>query len=142
MKKTGTLISLLLLILSGMAFSCSKSGGDPVDEYVGLLETATKKAEQIKSASDLMNVQEIISPEDAMEIMRNHSTYELTDKDKDKLKKSYDKLLRVAYDKTIEYGGLPEEIKEQTKAQVDLIIDAANKSIDNAKTLGELNGIR
>lgn len=138
MKKLSVILSLLLVVI---ASGCHKSANTPVDEYIGILDRATEKAEKISSMNDLLNVQEIISPEAALEIVKENSGYQLTDKDKDKLKKSYDKLLRVAYDKTAEYGGLPDEYKEQAKAQVELIIEAANKSIDAASTLGDLNGI-
>lgn len=144
MKIKGIILILaLLLALPCVLDSCSKSGTDnPVDEYVMILDQAAQKAEKINSLEDLLNVQEIISPEAAFNIVRNNADYELTDKDKEKLKKSYDKLLRVAYEKTSEYGDLSEEVKKQTKSQVNLIIEAANKGIDNAKTLGELNGVR
>ena len=142
MKKINLFIGLLIFSFSLGIVSCGKSSNSPVDQYVDILDEATKKAEKISSMADLMNVQSIISPEDALAIVSKNSDYVLTDSDKDKLKKSYDKLLRVAYDKTTEFGGLSDEVKKQTKAQVDLIIEAANKGIDNAKTLGDLNGIR
>lgn len=136
-----TLAFAMLISLLGV-YSCGKGGNNPVDQYVEILDQATKKAEQINSMSDLVNVQAIISPEDAAEIVRQNADYELTDKDKEKLKKSFDKLLKVAYEKTAEFGGLPESMKDQAKAQVDLLIEGANISIDQAKTLGDLNGIR
>lgn len=142
MKKLKFLLFVALTFGCTYIVSCSKSGNSPVDQYVELLDQATKKAEKISSMSDLTNVQGIISPQEAMKIVSDNSDYELTDNDKEKLKKSYDKLLKVAYEKTAEYGGVPEEYKEQVKTQVDLIIEAANKGIDNAKTLGDLNGIQ
>ena len=143
MKKLQFLLGILMILGACQLSSCGKGGGNsPVDQYVEVLDQATKKAEQISSMSDLLNVQAIISPQEAMNIINENADYELTDSDKNKLKKSYDKLLRVAYDKTIEFGGLSEDMKKQTKAQIDLIIDAANKGIENAKTFGELNGIR
>ena len=142
MKKLKFLLSFVILLAACQLSSCGKGGNSPVDQYVEILDNATKQAEKINSMSDLMNVQQIISPEDAMEIVRNNADYKLSDSDKDKLKKSYDKLVRVAYDKTAEYSGLPEEMKDQLKGQVELVIEAANKAIDAAQTMGELNGMR
>lgn len=142
MKKILVILALVSIVSLSQLSSCGKGGNSPVDQYVEVLDEATKKAEQINSMSDLMNVQAIISPEEAMNIMRENAAYELTDGDKEKLKKSFDKLLRVAYEKTAEYGGIPESLKEQAKGQVDLMIEAANNGIDQAKTLGDLSGIR
>lgn len=141
MKKFKILIMVIMAVATIQLWSCSKGGNSPVDQYVEILENATNKAEKISSMSELLDVQAIISPEKAMQILKDNADYELTDKDKAKLKKCYDKLLKVAYDKTAEYGGLPAELREQTKAQVDLVIEVANKGIDNAKTLGDLRGI-
>ena len=143
MKKFNIILfSLIAFSCCISVSSCGKSGNTPVDQFTDLLEQATQKAEKISSMADLVNVQEIISPEDAMKILQENADYKLSDSDKDKLKKSYDKLLKVAYEKTAEYSGLPDEYKKQAKAQVDLIIEAANNSIDQAKTLGDLNHMR
>ena len=143
MKKLNYLLALIAVIAMVGVSSCRKHhGNSPVDQYVEILDAAIEKTEKINSFEDLTDVQQIINPQEALEIVQKNAGYELTDNDKEKLKKSFDKLLKVAYNKTIEYGGVPESMKEATKAQVDLIIDAANKGIDNAKTLGELNGIR
>lgn len=143
MKKSGIIISFIVTLFATCLLSaCGKGGTTPVDEYVAILDAATEKAEKISSKEDLLNVKDIISPEAAMKIMRDNADYELTGSDKEKLKKSYDKLLRVAYEKTAEYGGLPDAIKEQTKDQIQLFIDAANEGIDRAHTMGELVGVR
>lgn len=134
-------IGLVALLACGFA-SCHKGGNTPVDQFVELMDEATKKAEKINSVSELQNVQDIISQEDALKIVRENPDYVLTNGDKDKIKKSYDKLLRTAYEKTAELSGFPEEIKQQSKAQIELIIDAANKGIDNATTLGDLSGMQ
>lgn len=143
MKKIFNILAVTFFLFFICNFSsCKKHGNSPVDQYVEIIDEAADKAEKIASMQDLINVQEIISPEAAKEIARENADYELTESDKSKLKKSFDRLLRVAYNKTAEYGGFPEEIKKQSKDQAELIIEAANKGIDNAKTLGDLNGIR
>lgn len=131
-----------MAISSCFTLSCGKRSTTPVDEYVTILDEATEKAEKIASMQDLLNVKEIISPEAAMQIVRENSDYKLTKGDKEKLKKSYDRLLKVAYEKTAEYGGLPEEVRKQTKDQIQLFIDAANTGIDRAQTMGDLMGDR
>ena len=144
MKRSFTLFLSLVTIISLFHLSsCSKGGSSsPVDEYINILDEATKKTEQIKSYDDLTNVQSIISPEEAMKIVRDNADYVLTDNDKDKLKKSYDKLLKVAYEKTAKFGGLPEEMQKNALMQADLVIEAANKQIDRANTMGDLMGLR
>ena len=122
-----------ILLLPG----CSKDNS-PVDQYVKLLDQASDKAEKISSIGDLVNVQEIISPENANEIIRQNKDYKLSDSDKEKLKKSYERLLRIAYKKTIEYGGLEEASRKQMENQIDLFLDGAKASIDKAHTLGDL----
>lgn len=142
MKKLG-LISILVLSLGAfLMVACGKKEDTPVDQFIEVMDQATKKAEEIKSMADVYNVQEILSPQEGWEIIRNNADYPLTDSDKKKLKKSFDKLLRVGYEKTVEYSGLPEELKKQSLAQVDLIIEGANKMIDNAQTFGEISGIK
>lgn len=142
MKYFRILLTLLVVLTAVGLDSCGKkSGNSPVDQYVGLLDAATEKAQDINSFEDLVNVQQIISPKEARDIIMENQDYELTDKDKKRLKKSYDKLLRVAYDKTTEVGGLSESMKKDTKKQIDMVIDITNKNIDNATTMGDLLGL-
>ena len=143
MKTIKILLSALVIISAVQLSSCGHKNSDsPVDQYIQMLDEATEKTKQINSFEDLTNVQDIISPEKATEILRNNMDYVLTKGDKGKLKKSYDKLLKVAYEKTTKFGGFPEEVKKATMDQADLVIDAANKRIDEAETLGDLIGIR
>ena len=136
-------MGLVMVAMFALAVSCTKKEAiSPVDRYIEILDEATRKTEAISSMDELINFQDIISPQEAFDLVKENADYKLTDKDKDKLKKSFDKLLKVAYEKTADLGGFPEEIKKQTKAQGDLFIEAANKRIDEAATLGELNGIR
>ena len=141
MKKISIISGILLFTLSLFFNSCGKSNNNPVDKYVDILESAASQAEQIHSTSDFLNIQQIISPEATQKIVEENEDYILTDKDKEKLKKSFDKLLKVSYEKTIKYGGMPEEIKKQAKGQMELLIEGANKGIDNAKNLGYINRI-
>ena len=109
-----------------------------MDQYIEVIDTTTKNVEQMKSLN-MADMQNLISPQNAQMIATKYSDYELTDKDKEKLKKSCDKLMEVIYDKIVEYGGLSPEIKDQMESQKDLVISAVNKMIDNAKTLGDVD---
>lgn len=142
MKRINLFLSLIVILGAGLLFSCGKGGKSPVDQYVEILDQATEKAEKISSMADVLNVQQIISTEETTKLLKDNADYELTDKDKEKLKKSYDKLLKVAYNKTTEYSGIPDSMKKQTDGQLELIIEAANKVIDNAHTLSDLDGLR
>ena len=143
MKKFGNIIwSTALIFIITLVFSCSKSTDNPVDKYCEILEQATEQASKINSIEDLSNIQSVISPEKAQELIRTSADYELTDSDKGKLKKTMDKLIKVAFEKSMEFSNYPEEIKKNSQMQIDLAIEAANRTIDNAKTLGEISGVR
>lgn len=130
---------ILAILFACFAFSCGhKSGNSPVDQYVSMLEKATEKAEKISSFSELINVQEIISPEDARQIILDNRDYPLDENDKKMLKKSYDKLIRVAYEKTAEFGDLSDSMKKDSKKQIEMLIDLSNSKIDRAATFGDL----
>lgn len=140
MKKLTTLLSLLLIFTAATLSSCGKGGNSPVDQIVEILDQATKKTENINSMSDLTNVKDIISPEKVWTIIQNNSDYELTKGDKEKLKKSYNKLVNTAFDKSCEF--VPsEEMKKLVKNQLDLMLEAIDKNIDNATTLGDIRSL-
>ena len=114
------------------------SSNSPVSQYISLLDQAAEKAKNINSITELVNVQDIISPQETRQIIFENKDYVLDDNEKKELKKSYDNLLRVAYEKTAEIGNLSDSMKKDTKKQVDMIIDLYNKKIEAANTLGDL----
>lgn len=139
MKTVKFILSLFVILATIQLSSCKKSDS-PVNEIVEILEQATKKTEEIKSAADLANVDNIVKPKDIWEIINANSDYELTKGDKEKLKKSYNKLVKAAYEKTSEY--LPsDDMKKSIKSQLDLMVEAIGNNIDNAKTLGSIRGL-
>ena len=123
-----------------MITSCSKSD-NPVDEYVELINQATSKLEKIKNADDIQDLQDLYTNKKAVELEKEYGDYELTDKDKEKLKESLEKLIKVATDKSMEYAGFPEDLSQLKKAQMELLINQVNARIDVAKTLGEIEGL-
>lgn len=143
MKKIFSLLIVSLTIFAGaLLTSCGNTEPSPVDKYLEILEKATVQAEKITSLSELANVQSVVSQEEARELIENAKDYKLTSSDKEKLKKATDKLLRIAFEKSIEFSNLPDGMKASSKAQIDMAIDAANSRIDEAKTLGEISGMR
>lgn len=136
MKKSVYLFILLLVACLG---SCRHNWtNSPVAQYVALLDAAAEKAENISSLNELVNVQDIINPQEARQIIIDNRDYPLDNDDKKALKKSFDKLIRVAYEKTAEYGDLSDSMKKDTKKQIEMIVDFSNKKIDAATTLGDL----
>ena len=141
MNPKALIITLFLLISILVTPSCHKEGNTPVDQYISLLDEATEKTKKISNISELINVPGIISQEDALAIIRANPYYKLSEKDKTRIKKSFEHLLRSAFEKTIEFSQMSSLDKEQAKTQIDLIIAAANKKIDQATSLGDLGGI-
>ncbi|MCH5235434.1 MAG: hypothetical protein J1E16_09065 [Muribaculaceae bacterium] len=130
MKK---LLPIFFLIL----FACGKGGNTPVDQIVVLLDQATEKTQDINSVAQLNDVQNIISPQEIWTIIENNSDYQLTDSDKNKLKKSYERLVKAAYDKSCEF--VPsDEMKKVMKNQLDLMMEGIRNNIDAATTLGQI----
>ncbi|MCH5227170.1 MAG: hypothetical protein J1F16_05060 [Muribaculaceae bacterium] len=141
MKKVKLILGLIVCLVSVAAISCSKTH-TPVDRIVEIFEDATQKVNNVTSLSDLLNVQEILSQDEVLAIVRDNPDYHLTDSDKERLKKSFDKLLRTAFDKTVELGKVGDDMKKNSKDQVNLVIEGINQSIDQANTLGEIKAIR
>ena len=141
MKISRILLSFLLIFSVCQISSCGKKSDNPVDKYVEVLDNATKKIKNIKSAADLSNVKEIISTDEATEIILQNLNYPLTEKDKEKLKKSFDDLLETSFDKTVELNYINDKVAEIQRARIDYFIEAANAGIDNAQKLGDIIGI-
>ncbi|MCH5239737.1 MAG: hypothetical protein J1F38_05900 [Muribaculaceae bacterium] len=140
MKKLNFLLCLSLVCLMCNFSSCSKGGDSPVDKYVEVIDQATKNAKNLKSL-DYAELQSLISPETAQQIASEFQDYQLTEKDKKKLKKSCDSFMEVLYDKLLEYSEIPDEYKDQIKSQRDLVISALNQKIDAAETLGDIDHV-
>lgn len=133
MKAIRYIFPLLLLFL----FACGKSGNSPVDQIVVLLDQATEKTENINSFAQLNDVKNIISPEEIWTIIRENADYKLSDSDKGRLKKSYDKLVKAAYEKSCEF--VPsDEMKKMVKSQLDIMMEGIKNNIENAETLGQI----
>lgn len=138
MKKFSSFLSIILLMLALQLPSCKGLGNSPVDQYISILDKASEQINNATSYEDISNIQALMEKDGVPELLQNAKDYELTDSDKDKIKKASDKLLKVIYEKSWELTNLPDELKEATKSQMNLAIEAANLHIDNAKTLGEL----
>ena len=139
MKHLKLLLGFIVIFAALQISSCGKGSGSPVDQIVEMLDEAADKTDKITSEASLLNVQNLISPDEIYKIINDNSDYELTKGDKEKLKKSYNHLVKSVYDKTSEF--VPsEEMKKVVKNQLDLMMEGINRSIDNATTLGSIKG--
>lgn len=138
MKHLKLIVLTLTLIASSFVISCEKSNS-PIDQFVEVLDETSAKVEKCTSLDELTNLQ---TNEAAMTIERENADYKLTDNDKKKLKKSMEKLLTVAFDKTLELQGLSEVGKEMKETQLKLMVEAVNQQIDKADTFGEIGGLK
>lgn len=139
MKQLKYLLSLLVIMAGCTLYSCGKGEQTPVDQYVDVIEQTTKNVENLKEV-DLTNMQELLSPQAAHKIAEEYADYQLTDKDKDKLKKSCRKLMKAVYKKVLEYDQLNEAMKQQLKGQEDMVVSAVDQLIDHSQTLGQIDG--
>ena len=135
MKKFKVLFSLLLVFSLCQLSSCHKE--TPVDQIVEILNQATQKVKQIQDPAELSNIRNVVSPEDVWNIIRENGEYQLTDHDKDELKKSYNELMTAAYDKSAEFVN-DDESKKTVKSQLDLMMRAIDNNIDRANVLGDI----
>ena len=139
MKHLKLLLGFIVIFAALQISSCGKGSGSPVDQIVEMLDEAADKTDKITSEASLLNVQNLISPDEIYKIINDNSDYELTKGDKEKLKKSYNHLVKSVYEKTSEF--VPsEEMKKVVKNQLDLMMEGINRSIDNATTLGSIKG--
>lgn len=140
MKRINFLISLVALLAMVQFTSCGKGGNSPVDQYVEIIQDTTKKVKELNSIN-INDMQTLLSPEAAKKLSEENADYELTDKDKSKLKKACGDLVKAVYDKVLEYNDeVPEALKSQLKSQKDMVVAAIDQLIDNSKTLGEIDG--
>lgn len=139
MKKFKFLTLLLTLLTLSVMGSCGKGGNTPVDQYAAAIDSATEQIKNLKESEDI-NAKDI-PPQKALAVSEKYSDYPLTDSDKDKLKKSFDKYVKALFDKIAERVGGHDEVKEQIKSQAKLIIEATNSHIEEAQTLGELGKV-
>lgn len=138
MKHLKLLLGFIVIFAALQISSCGKGSGSPVDQIVEMLDEAADKTDKITSEASLLNVQNLISPDEIYKIINDNSDYELTKGDKEKLKKSYNHLVKSVYEKTSEF--VPSEEKKVVKNQLDLMMEGINRSIDNATTLGSIKG--
>ena len=139
MKKTKFIGLFLSLVSFVMIASCGKGGNTPVDQYVAAIEQAT---EQLKNLSDSDNINtKDIPPQKALDISEKYADYKLTDDDKEKLKKSFDKYVKALFEQLANQAGLPESMKPQIKNQSKLVLEAINAHIEEAATMADLGRV-
>lgn len=138
MNMIKSILGIALLVFIFQLSSCGNSDNTPVGQYISLLDKVTEQVKDAQSVADISNIQSLLQKDGITELLQDSKDYELSDSDKDKIKKATDKFLKAAFEKSIELSNLPEELKEASKSQMELATEASNKYIDNAKTLGDL----
>ena len=130
MKRIKTIIALVAVALTLGLASCSKA--NPADEFASALDKLAKKTEAIKTQEDFQTLQSDVEAADA--IAKDNASYELTAADKATIKKAMSNFMRAAFSRSFAIQG--QEIPE---AQLDMMVNMATASIDNATTLGDLS---
>ena len=129
MKTLKNIIAILAIAIMSLTFNAC---GDktPADKFVDALNNAESKIRKASSIEDIMNMSEALKISE--NIASENQEYELTDADKEAIKKAMEKLYRTAYSKENELTGqnLPIE-------QIDMIVNMMAFSVDNATTFGD-----
>ena len=131
------LCGIVILGLTINLSSC-ESSNTPVDRLVEIIDKATEQVKDSKSNDALDNIQSAMVADGAEALIKDNADYELTDSDKSKLKKSMEKLVRAAFEKSITYYNFDDDVKKNLRAQIDMAVAGINTTIDNAKTLSEI----
>ncbi|MDE5568907.1 MAG: hypothetical protein K2J12_10775 [Muribaculaceae bacterium] len=131
MKRIKSIIALVAVALTLGLGSCSKSS-NPADEFASALDKLAKQTESIKSQEESMALQSSVEAADA--IAKENASYELTPADKENIKKAMSNFMRAAFVKAFELQG-----QEVPEGQLDMMVNMATASVDNATTLGDLS---
>lgn len=131
MKRIKTIIALVAVALTLGLGACSKSS-NPADQFASALDKLAKQAESIKDEESAMALQSDVEAANA--IVTENASYELTPADKETIKKAMGKFLRTTFTKAFEMQG--QKIPE---GQLDMMVNMATASVDNATTLGDLH---
>lgn len=129
--------AIIILSLSGLLYSCGNSDS-PVDRLTAIIDKATEQVKDSKSNDALENIQSAMVTDGAEALIKDNANYELTNSDKNKLKKSMEKLVKAAFEKSISYYNFDESVKKNLRSQIDMAVAGINTTIDQAKTLGEI----
>ncbi|MDE6702093.1 MAG: hypothetical protein K2K00_00260 [Muribaculaceae bacterium] len=134
MKRIKSIIALVAVALTLGLGSCSKSSttANPADEFASALDKLAKQTESIKSQEESMALQSSVEAADA--IAKENASYELTPADKENIKKAMSNFMRAAFVKAFELQG-----QEVPEGQLDMMVNMATASVDNATTLGDLS---
>lgn len=131
----------ILLIGLFMATSCAPSGGaGVVSEMCEIIDKASKELEKCNSPEDLQNMNYVKALQDKNmdKKIEEYKDYELTDADKEKLKKSFNGFITTFMNKLSlvipEAAGMTENMDSGIKMMTSLI----DQKIDSATTLGSL----
>ena len=141
MKGIIKFLCLTVVIAVAVQFLSCSGNDSPIGKYVELVNKVTDEVTSINSLEELRDIDQADYAAQLSEIMQTSGNYELTDSDKEKLKKAYDRFLNEFFKKTLDLSNLPDEIKETMSSQKELAIERVNTSIENSKTLSEIQSI-
>ena len=132
----GAFLMLFMLQIS----SCGES--TPVDKFVDLINEATSKVKSVKNIQEIANLDEVFENlgKGQEQYFQDNADYELTDADRNKIKKAINGLFEAVIDKTVDLSG-----GMVTKSQMEGAIGQYTKlfeaQIDKCQKLGDLENL-
>lgn len=132
MKTIKTILSLALIAMVMALTSCGNKGNNPAEEFVASLDKITKEVKSFNSEEDFQKIQPLMEAAD--KIVTDNSTYELNDNDRDAIKEALGNFYRVTMTKSFEIA--KQEISDD---ELNSMVSMITASVDNIKTLGQLN---
>lgn len=139
--KTLKYVFSALLIFAALQIASCGGNNSPAARYADLVGKIVDEMEKCNSVDELYQISQTSEyGKEANAIVNENPDYVLTDSDKEKLIKVNDRLAQVFFDKTVQLGAVPEEVKKYAEDQMKASIEAINDQINNCKTLGDLGG--
>ena len=139
MKCSRLTIVILLFLFTFLYVACSKDKESPIDEYIEIIEQETDKLEKVNNSEAFQKeIEEFMRNSRLQDLEKEYADYTLSYNDKDRLKTSVERFMRVALSKTMDYVGNSQYMNQLKESQLDAMIEAVKTKIDNAKTFGEI----
>ena len=132
MKKIKTVLSLALAVMVMALTSCGNKAGNPAEEFAAYLDKIAGQVKSYNSETDFEKIQPEMEAAD--KIVTDNADYELTDNDRQAIKDALGNFYRTTMSKSFELAN-----QQVSEGQLDMMVNMITSSIDNIKTLGELN---
>lgn len=119
--------------------SCSNND-NPAMQFADALDKMSSEIEKVQNTADLEKFMTEIDKSNSQIILEDNKDYVLTDADRKAIKDAMVKLLKVSMAKSIELtGNLEQQLSDE---ELDMYARQIEPHIDNAKTLGDLDGVQ